>query len=330
MKKLRFLFLLTLILFLFWNCDDSISPKGDLPDKYSTSLILRGDTTTQIAYVAKIYSVEGTDPYANENDPAINDAVVSLKYSDSDTEYYLIDTTNNSEVNARYNTPAKYYFINNFPIEYDKTLELSVKLSNGEELTSSTVVPNEIIFDDINTLRFYPGPLIGRDTVSYKVKLADDIAQPDLAKAYKTNLVYYYREDDGTYTKHVRPIQVNNIGDMVEYSFSNYALFNRKILENALAKISEGDPQKGRYLIAPLQVEVFTFDENLTKYYLADLYFNIGLTLQNNPSDLSNISNGYGYFAIYTYGVRNIGFDPQFILNNYGYLAPDSLSLNKR
>ncbi len=321
MKKVIPLFLIIIISVLLSNCEDSISPKGDLPDKYSTNLILRGDTTTQIAYVAKLYNVEGNDPYSSKNDPAISDAIVSLKYSNSTELYYLNDTTDNQNINERYNSPAKYYYIDNFAPQNSKTVELTVQLPNGEELSSVTTIPNQVLFDDFKTLRFYPGPLIGRDTVNYRITLHEDITEPDLIKAYKITISYYYREDDGTTIKKFQPVPLDGDGRTVMFSFSSDNLFNRNTLEETLRNISEGDTKKGRYTITPLKVEVFTFDENLTKYFQSNLYFNLGLTLQNNPSDLSNITNGYGYFASYSYGIRYLKFDPQFLLDEFGYLS---------
>lgn len=315
-----------MIAFLNFNCDENISPKGDLPVKYNVNLILRGDTTLQTAYISNLYNVEGFNLYDKKEDPAVVGASVSLKYSDSNTRYYFKDTVDLQNINTRYNTPAKYYYLKNFRPAFGKEVELNVTLPNGQKLSSKTKIPEGIYFNEEKTLPYIPGPLIGRDTSNMNIVWESSLS---LAKAQKVTLPYYYRALNGEKTKYKVNIPLNrtalpvsnNSSDYINTSFKNELLIDRKLFEQILQNISAGDPAKGRYSIAPLEVEVFLFDENLTSLYSADLFFDYGFTIRNYPSDITNINGGLGFFSSYSHVKRIIKFDPQYLLKKFGYLS---------
>lgn len=326
MKQMLIIVSSIIIVLINISCEENISPKGDLPVKYNINLILRGDTTLQTAYISKLYNVEGFNPYDMKEDPAVAGALVWLKYSDSNTRYYFRDTVDLQNINTRYNTPSKYYYIKNFRPVFGKEVELNVTLTDGQKLYSRTIIPEGIYFNEEKTLPYIPGPLIGRDTSNMNVVWESSLS---LAKAQKVTLPYYYRDLNGVKTKFKANIPLtvtvqstsSNSSDYINTSFKNELLIDRKLFEQILQNISAGNPAKGRYSIAPLEIEVFLFDENLTSYYSAELFFDYGFTIRNYPSDITNINGGLGFFSSYSYVKRIIKFDSQYLLKKYGYLS---------
>jgi len=65
---------------------------------------------------------------------------------------------------------------------------------------------------------------------------------------------------------------------------------------------------------------IYSFDENLSRYYSANLFFDFGFTVRNFPGDVTNIEGGYGFFGAYSYTKRIIKFDQQYLLSTFGYL----------
>lgn len=323
MKKL----LLTILLapLLFWSCEENVSPKAPLPDDYVIYLIIRGDTGLQTATVTKVYDVEGFNPGDLKTDPSVTGAKIYLKYSGANTEYLFRDTTDNNLINKRFGTPAKYYYHKNFPLLNDNAIELKAVLPDGKIITSSTRIPEAVSFTFDGTTPFIPGPLIGRDTVN--ISVAWNNYPTELVKMGKVRLVYFYKELDGSKTRYEKevPLEINVSGNdtvktYVLSNFKNEIKFSRALLKKTLEEISIGNAAKGRYSIAPLEIEIFVMDEYLTRYYSAGLLYDYGFTIRNLPTQISNMSGGLGFLGSYSYSKITIRFEDQYLLNNFGYL----------
>lgn len=328
MKRILILISIISIIGFLISCEDNISPKGELPVKYSVNLLLRGDTTMQVAYISKMYDVEGYDAMTLKEDPAFQNAQLYIKYMDSSQRFYFHDTTDQLQINKRYGTPAKYYYLKDFQPKYEKEIELVAEFPDGNKLTSRTKTANAVTFDVYNSTPFIPGPLIGRDSVN--ITVAWENSSREILKAKKVTLVYYYRNLNGEKIKHkkVVPLQFSNSSqstglDYLQFSYNNELKLSRKLLDNVLVEISNGDASKARYTIAPLEVEIFSLDESLTKLYSSTLYFDYGFTIKNYPADFSNITGGLGFFGCYTSSKKLIMFEKQYLKNKFGYLAEE-------
>ena len=326
MRKAESYILILVFVSLLISCDESFSPKGELQNKYSVNLILRSDTTLQTAYISKAYDIQGYNPKSLTSDPAIDGAIISLKYSDSPKLYFFRDTVDNGNINSRFNTPAKYYYIKHFRPVYGKEIELKVTLPDGASLNSTTNVPDGIYFDEVKTIPFLPGPFIGNDSVYINVVWKN--SSSNTAKSAKAYFNYYHKELNGDTLAFVKkvPVAMDILGSDTSYLmsknvFENKVQLPRKLLDIALRQISAGDKAKGRYLIGPLNVEIMVLDDNLSKYYSSDLFFNYGFTVRNFPADFTDITGGFGFYGSYSYTKRVIQFDPKYLLNTYGYLA---------
>ncbi|MCX6175472.1 MAG: DUF4249 family protein [Ignavibacteriales bacterium] len=326
MKKTTYYLVILALTGLSISCEETFSPKGELQNKYSINLILRSDTTFQTAYISKAYDVQGFDPQKLTTDPAVDGAVISLKYSDSPKQYFFRDTVDNGNINTRFNTPAKYYYIKNFRPVYGKQIELNVALPDGQKLLSVTNVPEGIYFDEAKTLPFLPGPFIGNDTVYINVVWKN--SNSNTAKTARAYLNYYHKELNGDTVGFVKrvPVAMDISGSDTSYVmsksvFENKVQIPRKLLDIALRQISAGDSKKGRYLIGTLNVEIMVLDDNLSKYFSSEQFFNYGFTVRNFPADFTDITGGFGFFGSYSYTKRVIQFDPKYLISAYGYLG---------
>ncbi len=185
-----------IILFSIESCEENLSPKGELQQKYSVNHILRGDTTLQCAYLSRLYDVEGFDPNTLSEDPGVLGAGISIKYSDKETNYSFRDTIDYNNLNPRCNTPAKYSFLKSFRPDYNREIELSINLPDGQKLTSKTKVPSKINFDETKTtnLIFIP-PLIVYNYDSVYLHVYWKNENPYLFKAKRISFNYYHKDE---------------------------------------------------------------------------------------------------------------------------------------
>jgi hypothetical protein len=325
MKKKILLTSLFTAALLFNSCDENVSPKGKLPEDYVMNLIIRTDTTFQTATVTRVYDVDGFDPLELKTDPSVIGAKISLKYSDSNTEYYYRDTVDNNKFNSRFGVPSRYYYLKNMPILYGKEIEMKAVLPGGKVINAKTKIPEKFVFTSEGTTPFIPGPLVGRDTSN--ISVAWNNASTELVKMGNATLVYFYKEVDGTKTRYEKKVPMNifiNGNDTsTNYnvsSFRNDLKINRTILKNILSEISADNSAKGRYSIAPLEIEVFVMDENLTRYFSAGLLYDFGFTIRNLPTQISNMNGGLGFMGSYAHSKIAIRFEDQYLLNTFGYL----------
>jgi hypothetical protein len=323
MKKIIPISLIFISVLLFYSCDENVSPKGELPDEYVINLIIRTDTSFQTATVTRVYDVDGFDPLELKTDPSVSGAKISLKYSDSNIEYFYRDTVDNSKLNSRFGVPSKYYYLKNLPIVYGKEIEMKAVIPGGKVISAKTKIPEKFVITSEGTTPFIPGPLIGRDTAN--ISVAWNNAATDYVKMGKATLVYFYKEVDGSKTRYEKKVPMSIIisGSDTSYStssFRNDLKINRTILRNVLSEISAGNSAKGRYSIAPLEIEIFVMDENLTRYFSAGLLYDFGFTIRNIPSPISNMNGGLGFMGSYAHSKIAIRFEDQYLLNTFGYL----------
>jgi hypothetical protein len=329
MRKVLFVIIPLVSLAFILSCQENFSPKAALPDKYVFNLIMRGDTTVQIAYLSRLYDVANYNPSSLATDPAVDGAVIAINYTGDSKQYIFRDTLDNGVPNQRYKTPSKYYYLSNFRPAVNKEIQLNITLPDGQKMTSKTILPPAIVFDNNLSTPYIPGSYFNTDSVYINVYWNN--SNSNSAKAKRVSFVYFHKELNGTKTRHIKQVPIVAViqGDSTAYDYNDIEFENalhlpRALLDKALLEISAGDPQKGRYLIAPLRVDVLLFDDSLSKLYSANLFYNYGFTIKNYPTSLTDITGGLGYFASYAQVTHYISFDPPYLMNKYGYLADSS------
>lgn len=316
MKYLYVIISMALILLILSSCDQSLNPKGEYTEKYVLNCVLRGDTSYQVAVLSHSYDVEGFDPYANTVDPAIAGADIRLWYNDS--VFVFRDTLVERLGEVRYPDSLKIYYLKNVNLLFNKSVEIEALLPNGRRLKSSTVTSKEIIFDDENSSKVIP---------AVNTPLVQVIWNQDSDVVYylpKFN-VTWYKKVNGQYERHIMEIPLRYDLDGNHYSpvyprpsFQTAVFYNPEDIKRALESISEGDPEKSNYSVRiNNQVVVFGMDQNLGRYYSANLQEN-NFTVRLDETDYSNIEGGFGVFGSYVLKKYDIRFIPEF-LTELGY-----------
>ncbi len=316
MKYLYLLISSALILISLPSCDQTLNPKGEYTEKYVLNCVLRGDTSYQVAVLSHSYNVIGFDPYANTKDPAITGADIRLWYNDS--VFVFRDTVVERIGEARYNDSLRVYYLNNVNLLFDKPVEIEALLPNGRRLRSSTTTAKEIIFDNQNSSKVIPPVNTSLVQVSWN-------GQSDAAYFLPRFNVTWYKKVNGQSERHVMEIPVGYDVQGEQYtpvyprpSFQNAVFYDPEVVKLALESISGGDPDKSNYsVLINNQISVFGLDQNLGRYYSANLQEN-DFTVRLDETDYSNIDGGFGVFGSYSIKKYDIRFTPEF-LTELGY-----------
>lgn len=313
MKKL--LLILPMLFLIIVSCEDSFDPYGELKNKYVFSCVIRGDTTFQTAYVTQSYMVDNYEPYSNIQDPSIKN--VQIRVWEEDKVALFKDTTVGRAPDSKYKTPFSFYYTNNYQPKAGAKIEVEALLPTGKRLTSSTRVPYSITFSKSNS-----------DT---NIRLTNDYVQV----RWKTGqinpvfiprmFIYYTKPVDGKQVRFSAVVPLNYV-EFNGKSKPNYAKpssdlaysVEMKTFKKTMELISEGDPDKSKYIIYSTFVEVYSLDENLSTYYNATARNNDAYSVKLTETDFSNVLNGAGIFGVYMRNYYLLRMKHDFI-NSFGY-----------
>ena len=298
------------------SCDESFNPKGGYTEKYVLNCVLRGDTSYQVAILTHSYNVDGYDPYTNVTDPAIAGADIRLWYNDS--VFVFRDSVVDRIGETRYSDSLKIYYLKNLNLLYNKPVEIEALLPNGRRLSSATMTSKEIMFDDKNSSKVIP-PV---NTSLVQVLWDNNSETAYYLPRFK---VTWYRTVNGQSEMHVMeiPLRYNQEGDQYvpvypNPSFQTSVFYDPESIKRALESISGGDPDKNNYSVhINNQIEIFGLDENLVRYYSANIQDN-NFTVRLDETDYSNINGGFGVFGSYVIKNYDIRFNADF-LTELGY-----------
>jgi len=278
---------------LFFSCEENFSPFDEYQERYSFNCILRGDTSLQVATVARTYTTGGFDPYQNTEDPFITGADVRVWYRDSVYRFY--DTSIVKLDTSRYKSSMNVYLNRRFKVEPDEPIEVEVMLPNGRRLKSSTKTAGRVSFLDSSTTTIW-------GTVDINILWTG----PSVGSNYflpKFSIIYYKKEgnQDIRHEKEV-PLRYEN-NQPVPFTTSKMPLISISIntINRALKEIAEGDSDKASYSISlHPEFAVAAFDDALSKYYSTSTQSFSSLTVTLDEKDYSNIQGGYGIFGSFT------------------------------
>ena len=278
---------------LFFSCNENFSPFDEYQERYIFDCILRGDTTLQVATVARTYTTGGFDPYQNTEDPFISGADMRIWYKDSVYRFY--DTSIVRQDTSRYKSPMNIYLNRRFKVEPDESIELEVMLPNGRRLKSSTKTAGKVTFSDSSAI-----------FISSEEKYVNIFwVSTSIGNYFQTKfkIIYYKKEGDQNtrYEKEIPLKYENNLP--VPFTPSKMPLVSIDIntIKQAFREIAGDDPNKASYsiLIHP-EFTVASFDDALCKYYSTSTETFSSLTITLDETDYSNIQGGYGIFSSFT------------------------------
>lgn len=285
-----------LIFIIFISCDDGFSPKAPYEERYSLNSIIRGDSSFQVATAYKSYDVSNIDPFENKEDSFIDGALIRL-WRGNDELFIFRDSTMDRTDISRYKSDIKYYYINDFVPNEGDILEIEALLPNGRRLSSNTLVPTEVLRNEDRSDTSVTLLSKGYLRTTWKIKNPDQYYLPKL-------FINYIEKENGfnIMKKKIIPWKKIKIDNSTEYIYPSLSRdylidYDIDIINEAMEDISKNDPDKKKYTIISMRLELSIFDKNLSTYYftvgLEDNSFAIGL----DEGDYSNIENGFGIFG---------------------------------
>jgi hypothetical protein len=316
MKNILFpLFVLSA--FLSVSCSDSLSPKADFKEEYALYGIMNVDTTFQSVYISHSYQVDGFDGSANKVDPAVEGADVKLEIYSITKLNNKIDTVLTKTYSlqgaasarndvSRYNTSVKYYSTNNYKPSDGEIVKLSATLGNGVKLKSASLIPPiSYLYYETSTMLYDPQTDEGSGIkgikfmwrfLSSQFNTATQYFAPrleiiyhkanDPANQIRVKVPFYFVPKDGSYL----PLYPN-------VTTTNSAQFFGDSVERILQQISDGDSNKGNYVIDGAEFVLLLLDKNLASYLASENTFTDEFSIRIDASDFSNISGGLGMFG---------------------------------
>lgn len=301
--------------FLALSCEEDFNPKGEVTDKYILNCIIRGDTTVQTAFLSKNYAVDGYDPLTNKADPSVRNAVI--KVWEGDSVYIFKEGTFTRSDSSRYGSTG-YCYNTKYSPNVNKTIEIEAVLPNGKKLKGSSKVPSKIFINYSLTDTLCPPA--GKNNV-FTAWISDETSVMFLP-LFK---IIYFKNVNGTDVRYEKPIPIgykNKDGkDIAIYPKGIFNLsyaYDMEAINRAMREISEGDPNKDRYKILSLMVEITVLDRNLSAFYSAGHLQSDGYSITVDQADFTNITGGLGIFGSYIKRVTSIRISRDYIMS-FGY-----------
>lgn len=303
MKNLKIkILLLPILLFIAFGCDENFSPKTEKKDAIFIYSFLKANDTPppappikQVVVITKIYDVDGFDPMLNTIDPTIKDATVTITVGNSPYICKLDSVATDYQ-----NRKQQYFYSAYLSIQSYDSLIVTAKLSNGKTLTGKTRTPKYLNFEfsypyphgfTANLNQVIP---VYSWTISWNnnnpmhllfprmlIKYQQNISGNNVTKSIvvPTSLINKNGVNEPYYTEYLR-------GNSISYSFDAF--------NYAMAKISEGNPNKSDYTLLGLYFDLVEFDFPLTNYYSATNGYLDSYSIRSDANIYSNISGGYG------------------------------------
>ncbi len=317
MRSILKILSIIIIAFGYLSCEENFSVQNEFEDAYVLNCLVDATSTYSIATISRTYEVK--DKYSGENysERLVANAQVFINHGNDvivfkDSTTTIIDSDGN-------NREVHFYYTNELRNTLSRDLSLIAVLPEGDTLKSETSVPSRIIFE-----HSYTGGLVLSDeefdsfTIAWKDEMNDSPYYDPRLK------IIYYKLIDGdyvTFTKRV-PIKYTDVGGtqepiFISPSFSKSIIYSMDIFNDTMAQISEGDPDKQDYYISYAEIEVYTYDQFLTGYYIGS-HFLDEYSIRLDEVDYSNIEGGYGLFASFDKVSQKIAIDPRYV-RKYGY-----------
>lgn len=320
----RIISLLVLFAIFAISCSDTdFSPYDEFREKYVMNCILNPDSSFQIVTLNRSYMVTNYEPYSSTEDNFVKGALVRL-WNGNDEVVILRDTILNRSTGDLYQKPYKVYYTKNFKPKTGTNIQIEALLPNGKRLTSSTFIKKQPLkVDPIDSMKFYP-----KEGLSYAGAVWET-EQKNAVFAPKATILYMRQ---GMYGDKIQKVSVpayiqNENGNAKKYypqptSMTMWQI-DTSVVNQTLRSISDGDPDKSKYFVYSMIIEISILDNNLSLYYNStsrgkDLY-----SVIIDETDYSCINGGFGVFGTYSKESIVLPFNSLF-LYKLGYKSGSS------
>ncbi len=328
MMRRGLLFLAVSVLLMLAGCEHSFNPKDVALDEFVLQCFIPMDpgqsTSGVTALIARVYDVDGFDPSANTNDPSVAGAVVRI--TRNGRAYDMKDSLRFTRDSLRYGSKQHSYF-GRMPLPGPSDeMSISATLPNGKKLSAQTVAPQVRAFASsidfpggITTKMTFP-PGVLNWVVSWDDGLASD---PHLF--FPKLLIYYAKQLDsievnGTVQVPLKYVTGKNGLAAVypTYTMEPSLTFEFAAIDSAMASISAGDPDKGRYGVHTAWLSLIEYDTPLSKYYSSVNGSLDQFSIRVDQLVYSNVGGGIGIFGTYYLNQAQFFLDGGYV-RSFGY-----------
>lgn len=319
MKYLKLHGILILIVLLVISCEDEFVLENDFREGFVLNCIIDANSSYNIATISRTYKERDDYPMQNYSDRFVKNADIYIKRGS--TEFKLKDSLVTVQVGDNQSADISFYYTSQLTNTLSSFLSLVAILPNGDTLTSQTRVPSRITIVQSRTAKLVP-PDDNSDSFDVTWKENDNETE-NLYYDPRLRIVYYKLEDDEyvRYTEEV-PIQYNSINGLrtpqyIKPSYSRIINYSMNIFDEIMKSISGGNEDKSNFFIEHAEIDVYTYDEYLTSYYIGTHLLE-PYSVRLDEIDYSNVEGGFGIFGSFDKIEHKLAIDPRYI-KSFGY-----------
>ncbi|MFH1197516.1 MAG: DUF4249 family protein [bacterium] len=301
---------------LLISCEEDFEVKSELEQGYVLTCIIRGDSNYHVATLSRTYNQFGITPWQDATDKAIKGAKIIL--NQRNIEYEFLEGFKARKDTARYKFPVSYYYLENFEPEREQIIEITAELEGGTVLKAETQIPKSPTFNLSESDTKIPSEDESEILVFWDYDFVDILFDP------RINIIYYKKEA-GEFVQHIKqvPLGFQSIdGTEVEYysspTFQHSVEFNISVFDKAMKEISGDDPDKENYYISNTFIQLYTYDKNLSSYFITSNYLD-PYSIRLDEIDGSNVDGGYGIFGSFLYQEYEMSITASYI-RSFGYV----------
>lgn len=312
-------------------CNENLEPFGEANEKYVLNCVIRSDTSYQTLTLTKSYPATSYNPYDNTVDPSIRGAVIRL-WEGNDKVTFFTDTTITRDSTSLYKTPFTLYQARGIQPEPNTVLEIEAVLPTGKKLKSTGTTPIKPEFKklgqggDGDTLIPTPGKTTILSRWGLNAAPRGTVFLPRIYIVYKV-------PENGVLVRKMKLVPKSyftyagqEYAEQFGLSNAPLAVIDMKTINRCMTEIAGNDPDKSKYIIYSLVIDVLSLDNNLSAYYNATNKNKDPFAVKLYETDYTNISGGFGVFGISYYSGSVIDISYNYVRSfgyNHGYKIQD-------
>jgi hypothetical protein len=308
------------------SCSEEFTPKTVFKERlvlYSVVSASDFGTASPSVLLTRSYDVDGLDPSVNTYDPAVRGATVDFTVRRVVTR--LTERSIMREDSSRYTGPQWYYGAGSIPLRAGDTVSVSARLADGRSVSAWTIVPTH---KAIETFPLFPrGFTTLFDPFYFGTELRIDWhgEESEQHLFFPRLIIQYQRWNDSSFDASSFEIPIRYIdrdGGRVavypRYISRSEISYEFAVIDEAVAGISNGDPDKSRYRITGVSFSLAEYDFPLSRYYASVNGYLDQYSVRLDEAVYTNVSGGIGVLGS-TYGFTlDLGIDSRYA-RSFGY-----------
>lgn len=319
MKNLKYI--LAAFLLLLSACDDSFNPKSEFQEKYVLSSVIQANTKGQNirieAFLSRLYDVEGTNPYTNPDDPAIEGALIQILHRNN---VYDMTMQKLAGQNERYQGDLINYITVIQSPRPGEDVGIRAVLNDGTTLSASVQFPKSLHFElNYPYVRGFTSNIdqsVFGNSLTYRWKGSlEEIYFPELT-------IIYEQYEDGVWVTKTREVPREILSDGTEvypdYIYDYEIDFNFSAIDQIVESLGEGLEFKSDIKLGRLFFNLTSLERNLANYYSSTNGFLDSYSIRLDEEIYSNISGGLGIFGAAISFEYDLSFDRAYSVS-FGY-----------